>query len=232
MKIAYKITNAVAVLAIIPTLLFLPILRFIAIVGMAPDKGFISQLGGMLGGVLGDSFDINTLIAKFTGIDIENLPEFYTVSDLYDMFGDKQASELFTGYDMSVIPQQMKIFLIVALVFLLLAILFAFATMIAGFFAKKITVPIVTSALAIGSAFGAKIFFGNVAQQLVSGKIAVTTLLKGVPSLRSYSSILSFLDFDIRILELSHTFTVFMILLVLILLLNIGFRVALGLKDA
>lgn len=232
MKIAYKITNALAVLAIFPALLCLPVFRFIAVVDMASDKGILSALGGLLGSVLGDSMNINSIIEKFTGINIEKLPEFYTVSDLYDMFADEQAKEAFAGFDMSVVPEQMKTFLIVALVLLLVAVFFALLTMITGFFAKKITVPVVTSALAIGSAFGAKYFFGNIAQQLISGKIAVTGILKGVPSLKNYSSLIDFIDFDIRILELSHAFTVFMILLVLILLLNIGFRVALGLKDA
>lgn len=232
MKIAYKITNAVAVLATIPALLLLPLFRFIAVVDMASDKGILSAIGGLLGNVLGDNMNINSIIEKFTGINIEKLPEFYTVFDLYDMFADEQAAEAFAGFDMSVIPEQMKTFLIVAAILILVSVFFAFMTMFTGFFAKKITVPIVTSVLAIGSAFGAKYFFGNVAQQLISGKIAITTILKGVPSLKSYSSLIDFIDFDIRILELSHAFTVFMVLLVLILLLNIGFRVALSLKDA
>lgn len=230
MKIAYKITNAVAVLGIFPALLLLPVFRFIAVVNTSTGGGS-NPLMGLLGGLVGGILDINSIIEKITGINIEKLPEFYTVSDLYEMFAGEQA-QAFAGYNTDVIPEQMKNFLIIAAVLLALAIVFALVTMISGFFVKKITVPVVTSALALGSAFGAKFFFTNIAEQLISGKIAVTSLLLGVPDLTKYEKYISYIDFDIRILELSHAFTAFLILLAVILILNIGFRIALSLKDA
>ncbi len=228
MKIVYKISNLIAGLAIIPVVFFLPMFRFIAKVSIGSDN----QLLSMLGGLLGNAFDVNTIIENVTGINIEELPEFYTIPELYEMFMGENANGAFSGFDFSVVPEEMKTQFILFAVFFLVAIFFTFVTMISGVFAKKITVPCVTSALALASGIASKMIFTNAVAPLISGVTSVTTLLTGVPALASYKSVLKYLDFDIRILELSHAFTVIIIILAAIFILNVAFRLALSVKDA
>lgn len=218
MKIIYKITNTLAALTIIPALLFLPMFRFIATVGVASDNQILSLLGGLL--------DINQIIEKATGINIENLPEFYTIREAYDMFLGEGTNGAFAGIDTSVVPEVMKTFFTLAFSLFVAALVFALVTVITGFFSKKLTVPTVFSVLGMASVFSANFCFRHVADQLVSGKISVTSILKGIPSLADYSTYIDYIDFDVRIFELGNAYNALLLIFGALILLNVGFKLA------
>lgn len=221
MKILYKVLNALAVLTIAPALLFLPFFRFIASVEISSGN----QLASLLGGLLGSIIDINSIIEKATGINIENLPEFYTIQEAVELFTGEASNGAFSNFDMSVIPDTMKIFFTLAFVLLVLALVFAVVIMISGFFTKKYTVPAVFSALGLASVFEANYSFSYVAEQLVSGRISVTNLLKGIEALSSYEKYLSYIDFDVRIFELSKAYNALILIFGALFIINIGFKV-------
>ncbi len=218
MKIFYKIINSLVVLSLIPVLLFLPLFRFISVVNVASTNILTSLIGGFV--------DINPIIEKATGINIEKLPEFYTVRQAYELFFGEKANNAFAEFDMSVIPENVKVFFTAAFVLFVFALVCALLVLICGIFTKKKALTISFSALGFISTFAANKCFAYIADQMVSGKISVVNILKGVKALSSYESMLKYLDFDIRIFELSSAYTMMLIIFGALILLGIGFMVA------
>lgn len=228
MKILYKVINALSVLAIIPALLFLPMFRFIATVDVASSS---NQLVSVLGGLLGSVLDINAVIEKAIGINFEKLPEFYTIQEVIELFGGETTKNAFADFDTAILPDAMKIFFTMAFVLFTAAIVFALLTLISGIFAKKLTVPSIFSVLGIASVFGAKYSFTYVADQLVSGKISVVSILQKLPALESYQNYIKYLNFDIRIFELSKAFNALILIFAIIVAVNIIFKIAVSVSD-
>lgn len=218
MKILYKITNSLAALSIIPVILFLPMFRFISVVSVASTNILTSLIGGFV--------DLNPIIEKVTGINIEKLPEFYTIQQAYDLFFGEKANDAFANFDTSVIPENVKGFFISAFVLFVFALICALLVLIFGLVTKKRVLTASFSALGFISIFAANKCFTFIAEQLVSGKISVVNILKGVEGLAEYESMLKYLNFDIRIFELSSAYTMLLIIFGALFLISIGFKLA------
>ena len=218
MKIVYKITNSLVTLAIIPILIFLPLFRFVSVVSIASTNILTSLIGGLV--------DINPIIEQATGINIEKLPEFYSVKQAYDLFFGEKANGAFADFNMSVIPENVKVFFTAAFVLFVFALLCALLVFVFGLFVKKQTIPAVFSALGFVSTFAANKCFTYIADQMVSGKISVVNILNGVKALENYESALKYVDFDIRIFELSSAYTMMLMLFGALFLISIGFMIA------
>ncbi len=218
MKIMYKITNSVVTLAIIPVLLFLPLFRFIAVVNVASTNILTSLIGGFV--------DINPIIEKATGINIEKLPEFYTIRQAYDLFFGEKANDAFANIDPSVIPENVKGFFIAAFVLFVFALVCALLVLIFGLVTKKNMLTASFAALGFISTFAANKCFTFIAEQLISGKISVVNMLKGIESLAQYETMLKYLSFDIRIFELSSAYTMLLIIFGALFLISVGFKLA------
>ena len=220
MKIIYKIVNSAAVLAFIPVLLLLPMFRFIMTVGISSSN----QLMSLLGGMLGDAFDISGIISNATGIDIDNLPEYYKLTDLYDLFFAENSTVATAGLDASAFPEELINYFTAAAVLFLLALVFALLVFAVGLFTKKKLLSASFGAAGFISLFAANKCFTHVAQQLVSGKMSLISILENMEALRSYSSYLKYVDIDIRIFELSSAYTMMLVIFGAIILFNIGFH--------
>lgn len=218
MKILYKITNSLVALSIIPVLLFLPLFRFISVVSVASTNILTSLIGGFV--------DLNPIIEKVTGINIEKLPEFYTIQQAYDLFFGEKANDAFLNFDTSVIPENVKAFFIAAFVLFVFALVCALLVLIFGLFTKKKILTASFSALGFISTFAANKCFAFIAEQLVSGKISVVNILKGVEALAEYETMLKYLNFDIRIFELSSAYTMLLIIFGALFIMSIGFYLA------
>ncbi len=221
MKYVYKITNSLAVLALIPVLLLLPMFRFIAIVDTSAGS---NPLMGVVGGLLGEIFDINAIIEKAIGINIENLPEFYTIPEAYNMFMGEGANEAFKNFDFSLFPETAVNYFTAAGILFAAALLFALLTLLSGIFTKKKILTASFSVLGFITTFAANKCFTYIADQLVSGKISVVEILSKLEALANYEKYLDMLNFDIRIFELSSAYTMMLVIFGAIVLLNIGFR--------
>lgn len=230
MKYIYKITNSLAVLALIPVLLLMPMFRFIAVVGTS--SGGSNPLMGVVGGLLGEIFDINAIIEKAIGINIENLPEFYTISQAYNMFAGENANEALKGFDFSVFPESVINYFTAAGILFAAALVFAFICLVTGIFVKKKFAPAICSLLAFISTFAANKCFTHVAGQFVSGKISMVEVLSKIEALANYEKYLKMIDFDIRIFELGSAYTMMLVIFGVILLLNIGFMLYDSVADA
>lgn len=229
MKYIYKITNSLAVLALIPVLLFLPMFRFIAVVD---TSGGSNPLMGVVGGILGGIFDINAIIEKAVGINIENLPEFYTIPEAYNMFMGEGANEAFKNFDFSLFPETVRNYFTAAGILFAAALLFALITLIFGIFTKKRILTASFSALGFITTFAANKCFTYIADQFVSGKISVVEILSKMEALANYEKYLDMLNFDIRIFELGSAYTMMLVIFGAIVLLNIGFRLYDSVADA
>lgn len=229
MKYIYKITNSLAVLALIPVLLFLPMFRFIAVVD---TSGGSNPLMGVVGGILGGIFDINAIIEKAVGINIENLPEFYTIPEAYNMFMGEGANEAFKNFDFSLFPETVINYFTAAGILFAAALLFALITLIFGIFTKKRILTASFSALGFITTFAANKCFTYIADQFVSGKISVVEILSKMEALANYEKYLDMLNFDIRIFELGSAYTMMLVIFGAIVLLNIGFRLYDSVADA
>ncbi len=230
MKYIYKITNSLAVLALIPVLLLMPMFRFIAVVGTS--SGGSNPLMGVVGGLLGEIFDINAIIEKAIGINIENLPEFYTISEAYNMFAGEGANEALKGFDISLFPETVINFFTAAGILFIAALVFALLALIFGLFTKKKIIPAVFSALGFISTFAANRCFTHIAEQFVSGRISMLEILSKVEALAEYEKYLKMIDFDIRIFELGSAYTMMLVIFGVIMLLNIGFILYDSVADA
>lgn len=218
MKIIYKIVNSITVLAVIPVFLFLPFFRFIMTVNVNSGNQLLSLLGGML--------DINEIIANASGIDLENLPQYYTLQSAYNMFFGDNAKFQTAGFDTSALPEELVRYFTAAGILLVLALLCAVIVLIIGLFVKKKLVTASVSALGFVFAFSAGKCFTHVSSQLVSGKMSLAQILAGMESLASYKDYLGYVNFDIRIFELSSAFTALLIVLGALVILNVGFHLA------
>lgn len=218
MKYIYKITNSLAALALIPVLLFLPMFRFISVVGATSDNQLLSILGSML--------DVNTIIEKVTGLNIENLPEFYTIRQAYEMFTGNETMAFLSDFDVSMLPEEAISYATAAGVFFVAALVFAALALVFGIFVKKKTVPAIFSVLGFGCTFGANKCFTYVAEQFVSGKISVVEILSKMEAMAEYQNYLKYLNFDIRILELDSAYTMMMVIFGAMILINVGFMLA------
>ena len=221
MKYIYKITNSLAVLALIPVLMLLPMFRFIAVVDTASGS---NPLMGVVSGLIGEIFDINAIIEKAVGINIENLPEFYTIPEAYNMFMGEGASEAIKGFDFSLFPETVINYFTAACILFAAALVFALITLILGIFTKKRILTASFSVLGFISTFAANKCFTYIADQFVSGKISVTEILSKLEALAGYEKYLDMLNFDIRIFELSSAYTMMLVVFGAIVLLNIGFK--------
>lgn len=220
MKIIYKIVNSIAALLIIPALIFLPMFRFIMVVGMNSSNQILSLLGGM--------FDINEIIKNASGIDLEHLPEFYTLKSAYEMFFGESAKIDAAGFDTSALPDALVKFFTAAGVLFVLALVCALVVLILGLFTKKRILTASFSALGFVFAFSAGKCFNHIAEQLVSGKMPLTQLISGMEALQNYKSYLDYINLDIRIFELGSAYTAVLVILGLIVLFNIGVHLAEG----
>lgn len=218
MKILYKITNSLVVLAIIPSLIFLPLFRFIAVVEMNSQNQLLSLFGSFL--------DINTIIANATGIDIENLPEFYTIPELVQLIGENAANGSFSQFDTSFIPENVAQFFIAAFALLCFALLCAVLVLFFGLFTKKKLLTASFSAVGFLSTIAANECFSYIADQLVSGKISALNILKGLESLKEYETYIDLIDFDIRIFELSTAYTALLVIFGALFIISVGFKLA------
>lgn len=223
MKIIHKILNSAAVLAIIPILFCLPMFRFIMTIGL--------DTGNQLLSLLGNAFNIESIIASATGIDVSKLPETYTIPELYNLIFAEESTFSFAGLDTSALPEEVSTYFTAAAVLFATALVFAVIALFTGLFVKKKLVTASVGALGFISAFSASKCFNHIAQQLVSGKISLVPLIEKLDALKNYSSYVKYIDIDIRILELSSAFTMFLVLLAVIVLLNIGFHLADSVSD-
>lgn len=218
MKIIYKAVNTLAVLAIIPVLLFMPMFRFIMTVDISSDNQILSLLGGLL--------DISSIIKQLTGIDLENIPEFYTIKEAIGLFSGENAKISASDVDLSVIPPEITKFFTAAFVLFIIALVFALLTLLIGLFTKKKGLAASFSLLGLVSLFSANKCFSYIAQQLVSGKISPSSLLSSLKSLADYKDYLSFVNIDVRIFELSSAYTLMMIIFGAVIIFNIIFMLA------
>ena len=218
MKIIYKAVNTLAVLAIIPVLLFMPMFRFIITVDISSDNQILSLLGGLL--------DISSIIKQLTGIDLENIPEFYTIKEAMGLFSGENAKISASDVDLSVIPPEITKFFTAAFVLFIIALVFALLTLLIGLFTKKKGLAASFSLLGLVSLFSANKCFSYIAQQLVSGKISPSSLLSSLKSLADYKDYLSFVNIDVRIFELSSAYTLMMIIFGAVIIFNIIFMLA------
>ena len=218
MKIIYKAVNTLAVLAIIPVLLFMPMFRFIMTVDISSDNQILSLLGGLL--------DISSIIKQLTGIDLENIPEFYTIKEAMGLFSGETAKISASDVDLSVIPPEITKFFTAAFVLFIIALVFALLTLLIGLFTKKKGLAASFSLLGLVSLFSANKCFSYIAQQLVSGKISPSSLLSSLKSLADYKDYLSFVNIDVRIFELSSAYTLMMIIFGAVIIFNIIFMLA------
>lgn len=218
MKIIYKAVNTLAVLAIIPVLLFMPMFRFIMTVDISADNQILSLLGGLL--------DISSIIKQLTGIDLENIPEFYTIKEAMGLFSGENAKISASDVDLSVIPPEITKFFTAAFVLFIIALVFALLTLLIGLFTKKKGLAASFSLLGLVSLFSANKCFSYIAQQLVSGKISPSSLLSSLKSLADYKDYLSFVNIDVRIFELSSAYTLMMIIFGAVIIFNIIFMLA------
>ncbi len=228
MKILYKIINSVITLALIPVLLFLPMFRFISVVGTS-DTNPLGQLAGLLGGALsglGSNLSINAIIAKITGIDIENLPEFYTIKEGYELFFGEKANDVFTQVNPDILPPEMVKWFTAAGILFIVALVFAVIVLICGLFVKQKSVTAIFAALGFACTLAANYCFDTIAHQLISGKISVVQILTQMDAFSKYKTIVEALNFDIRIFELSSAYTMMLVVFGLLVLLNIGFKLA------
>ncbi len=223
MKIIYKILNSVAVLALFPVLLFLPLFRFIMDIGVNSSNTLLS--------ILGSALDIKSIITSATGIDFAKLPETYTVLDVYNMLFSENATFSTAGLDASVIPEEIVKFFTAAGILLAVALFFALIALIIGLFTKKKLVAATFGALGFISTFSAAKCFDHIASQLVSGKISLTPIVEKLDSLKDYAVYLKYIDIDIRIFELSSAYTMLLIVFGAIVLLNICFHLADSVAD-
>ncbi len=219
MKILYKILNAVLILTLIPILLFLPMFQFIVTVGMDSS----SQLMAILGSVL----DVEDIISSVTGIDIDSLPETYTIKDVYEIFLGEDAQIFTEDFDVSVLPDSLVKYLSAAAILFVIALACAVIVLILGLILKrKKGIMIGISALSFASAFAGGKCFSYIASQLVSGKISLTDILAELPAFADYSSYMSYIDIDIRLFKLSTAFNMTLVVLGALVILNIFFMVA------
>ena len=221
MKYIYKITNSLAVLALIPVLLLMPMFRFIAVVD---TSGSSNPLMGVIGGLLGEVFDINAIIENAIGINIENLPEFYTIPEAYNMFMGEGANEALKSFDFSLFPENVINYFTAAAILFAAALVFALLVLICGIFTKKRILTASFSILGFISVFAANKCFTYIADQFVSGKISFVEILSKVEALANYEKYLDMINFDIRIFELSSAYTMMLVIFGAIILLNIGFK--------
>ena len=218
MKILYKIINTLAALTLVPVLLFLPMFRFIAVVGASSSNQLLSLLGGML--------DVNAIIDRITGINIENLPEFYTIKDAYELFTGKTATLDFSALDSSVLPEEAVKFFSAAGILFAFALLCAVVVIIIGLFTKKKLIAAAFAGLGFISTFAANKCFTTIAEQFVSGKISVTQILSKLDAFSDYAKYIDMINFDIRIFALDSAYTMMLVVFGALALISIGFHLA------
>lgn len=230
MKYIYKITNSLAALALIPVLLLMPMFRFIAVIGTS--SGGENPLMGVVTGIIGEIFDINAIIEKAIGINIENLPEFYTISEAYNLFAGENANEALKSFDVSLFPETVINFFTAAGILFIAALVFAIFALIFGLFTKKKIIPAVFSVLGFISTFAANKCFTHIADQFVSGKISLVDIFSKLEALAGYEKYIQMIDFDIRIFELGSAYTMMLVIFGALILLNIGFILYDSVADA
>lgn len=218
MKIIYKILNTLAVLAIIPVLLCLPMFQFIMVVSLNTGNQLLSLIGGML--------DINQIITNATGIDLENLPEYYTLQNAYQMFFGSGSKLQTAGFDTSALPEELIHWFAAAGALFVLALLCAVAALIIGLFVKKKLVTASVSALGFVSLLAAGKCFSHIAGQLVSGKLSLTKVISGMEALADYTAYLDYIHLDIRLFQLASAYTMLLVIFGALILLNVGFHLA------
>ena len=223
MKIVYKILNSVAVLALIPVLIFMPLFRFIMTIGINSSNMLVS--------LIGNAFDLNGVVAEATGIDFSSLPETFSIPDVYNMLFAENPTFSTAGIDASVLPEELVKFFSAAGILLVVALVFALIALVIGLFTKKKILTAAFGALGFVSTFSASKCFDHVASQLVSGKISLVPVFENLESLKDYSTYLKYINVDIRIFELSSAYTMMLILFGAIVLLNICFHLADSVAD-
>lgn len=226
MKYLYKIIVALFVLAMIPTLLFLPVME-IATTSDILDS-YLDEYG------LGTD---PTLMDVFTAV--ENLIATMEESD--------------TEYNLSwdVVPEIMRAPLIAFIIFLALTVLLAILTLIMGLFTKKYTLTGCFAAGGLLSAVITNYCFDKTVIGLIDGRIDLLSLYTSITgdssiesmyslieSISSYSStigsVISSLvgdyDLDIRILELSTAHSIILVLFGAVVLVTILYKAYLVMK--
>lgn len=216
MKIVYKVLNSVIVLTMIPVILFLPLFRFIMSIGMSSNNQILSLLGSL--------FDVSAIIKQATGVDFNNLPEYYTIKEAYDMLFGESSFIASAGVDTAALPEELTKYFTAAAILFAVALLIAVIVLIVGLVTKK---KLLCSAFAAGgmlSLFAANKCFTHIAQQLVSGKVSLISMLENMEALSSYSKYLEYIDVDIRIFELSSAYTMLMLVFGALIALNVVFH--------
>ena len=209
MKILYKIVHSLLLLAIIPILLFLPLVRFIMVLSLSSSSGL-----GLLGGLIGNAIDVNKIVSNAIGYDLSTLPEYWRILDIRSFFFGENAKIKTEGFDLSAIPETVTGPVRAAIILLIVAVAFAVIALITGLIVnKRKWIAAIPSLLGVGCAVGANALFSKGAELLVSGRVSVQSILQNVPALEQYKTYLEFLKVDIRIFDLSSAYT--MLLLVL-----------------
>ena len=223
MKIIYKIINSALVLALIPVLLFLPMFRFIMVIGMSSSNQLLSMLGSM--------FDINSIITKATGFDFSSLPEFYTIKSAYELFTGEGSFIAKSGLDASAFPEDVIKFFSAAGILLCVALVIAVVVLLVGLFTKQYKLCAGFSALSFACAFAGGKCFSHIAQQLVSGKISLVPVISQMEALKDYASYMNMVNIDIRLFDLASAFTMMLVILGALIALNIGFSLVKSISD-
>lgn len=216
MKIVYKILNSAVVLAMIPVLLFLPMFRFIMNIGVSSSNQLLS--------ILGSVFDVSGVIKNITGVDFNNLPEYHTIKSAYDLLFAEGSVFASAGLDTSALPEEMIRYMTAAGILFAVALVFALLVLVIGLFTKKKLLSAAFAACGTASIFAANKCFTYIADQLVSGKISLMSMIENMEALSTYSKYLKYIDVDIRILELSSAYTMMMLIFGALIALNIVFH--------
>ncbi len=210
-------------MAIAPVLIFVPMFKFIMVVGVTSDNQLLSLLGGMV--------DVNALIASITGIDLEHLPEKYTIRQVYDMFFGENAVINASGFDFSAFPSSLKGFFTASAVLFAVSLVLAVTAFILGLFVKEKLIVSAASGLGLITCLSSRLCFNHIASKLVSGEMSISGILSNIPALSEYKTYLEYINFDIRTFELSTAFTLILIILLLVTVLGVIYHLADSVKD-
>lgn len=220
MKIFYKILNTAVTAALFPVLILLPMFRLILTVNMSSSSNL-----GILGGLLGGAIDMNKIIANLTGIDLEHMPEFYTIREAYETLFGEGAKLNTADVDVAALPDGLISSFRNMLIALAIVLIIALAIVIIGLFTKKLGANVILSGAGLLGTFAMNRFFMGAAGPLVSGSMPVSSILAAVKSLADYQSSLQYVDIDVRIFELAGAYKTMYLIFGLLLLVNVVFLI-------
>ena len=211
MKILYKLSTAILALAIFPAVIFLPFFKLVV------------------------TSSVLSLFSSSSGETLIN--DTYSLKNLYDLWQPYKGN--MEGISINSIPESIRSALGLPATFFIgffiLALLCALVIAFFGLFTKQKKAVVAFSGLGLAFTLGMNISFENLARPLVSGTISVTELLGDnlISALIGQEGILSSIItaltgssanslIDIRLLNLSATYIVMLLIFVAILVITVS----------